>query len=528
MSIKALAIAVAAAMPAAAMAEYDNTYDSSTQHYTINEDAATSVDSMNFADEAAARANPVSVITVSGIKWRPGSAWTVFGYLTSGASGGKIAVLASSGIAIRGVSSLSVGDSAYLFKVQHLLDGNTLLLSGTEAPYTVGTALTGRGTLAIDTTSTNSDGTTNDAAVKFTVATTQASGSGSSSSSGSGSSSSSSSSSGAASGQVDEATLKLTAHPQTYGAVLAQNAATLLLAHGTMNALSGLSALSASQDEGFQPFLSVYGGAVHNEGSGDSHVSLSDLEIAAGLGWKGVLQNKGALSAAGFVESGFGTFKNHYNAGPAEGHVDKKGHGRYAGVGATIEYWSPSLWHGDAVVRGGSQKTTSNNSLYNAALDATGGYEIESGYFGAELGFGKAFDLSKNSRLDLYARYIYLHQEGDSFKVFGDHYKLSDVDTHIIRAGLKETFTLENGSSLYIGGGCEQPLDGKAELKVKASDGTMWYKAGSADLGNTRAFVEGGAQIKAWKGLSLDLSVRGAAGDGYHDAAARAEARYDF
>ncbi|MGN0909262.1 MAG: autotransporter outer membrane beta-barrel domain-containing protein, partial [Succinivibrio sp.] len=464
---KAIAIAVAAAMPAAAMAEYDNTYDSSTQHYTINEDEATSVDSVNFADEAAARANPVSVITVSGIKWRPGSAWTVFGYLTSGTSGGQIAVLASSGIAVRGVSSLSVGDSAYLFKVQHLLDGNTLLLSGTEAPYTIGTALTGRGTLAIDTTTTNSDGTANDAAVKFTVATTQASGSGGSSSSGasgssSGSSSSSdtgsssssssdsgsdsgsdsSSSSSAASGQVDEASLRLTAHPQTYGVVLAQNAATLLLAHGTMNALSGLSALSSSRDEGFQPFLSVYGGAVHNEGSGSSHVSLSDLEVAAGLGWKGAIQDKGTLSAAGFVESGFGTFKNHYSAGPAEGHVDKKGHGHYAGVGATIEYWSESLWHADAVVRGGSQTTTSNNSLYNAALDATGSYEIKSGYFGAELGFGKAFDLSKNSRLDLYGRYIYLHQEGDSFSVFGDRYKLSDVNTHIIRAGLKETFTL--------------------------------------------------------------------------------------
>ncbi len=530
-----LALAVAIGISGSAFAD---DYDSLTHIYTIDQPEGTA-DGISISGpwsaEAAARANPIAVFRVNAVEWDEDGGHEQFEYLTSGSADSEIPVLAGQ-FDVNGVSSLTSGNTTYILFVHHLLDNNTLRLLLTDATYRIGTALTGKGTLSIVTGSngpiTAPDGTANDAAVKFTVTSSSAArgtrgGSGSGSSSSGGSSSASGNSGSGSAAVIDEASLKLSAQRQTYGVVMAQNAGSILLNHGLLNDLNALSALSGSKEVGFQPFFSIYGGAARNDTDGDSHVNLQALEFTAGAGFKKILANKGTLASGAFFETGFGTFKNHFNADYADNLIDKKGHGNYTGLGVNLEYVSPSKWHVDGIMRGGRVKMTQNNALYNASYGTTAGYEISSEYFGLELGGGKIFTIGNND-LDVYARYFYLHQDGDDFRVTGDHYKLSSVDTHILKAGVTENYHFKNGATLYAGVGYEQSIDGKSELKVKASDGSLWYKSGSADLGGGRGFAEGGVRFNAVKALDLNFSIRGSAGSDYRDVTGRAEARYEF
>lgn len=524
---------------------FADNYDSTLKLYRINQSSGITGITVNSLWDAEnyARQNPLSSFIVQEVAWDEGTGHEQFEYLTSGSSGGEINVIAPN-FKVNSVSSLVAGNNTYILFVHHLLDNNTLKLATTQATYRIGTALMGSGTLSIVTGSngpiTAQDGTANDAAVKFTVTSSSAttgtsgstsgstfgSGSGSSASNGGSSSASGNSGSGSAA-VIDEASLKLSAQRQTYGVVMAQNAGSILLNHGLLNDLNALSALSGSKVVGFQPFFSIYGGAARNDTDGDSHVNLQALEFTAGAGFKKILANKGTLASGAFFETGFGTFKNHFNADYADNLIDKKGHGNYTGLGVNLEYVSPSKWHVDGIMRGGRVKMTQNNALYNASYGTTAGYEISSEYFGLELGGGKIFTIGNND-LDVYARYFYLHQDGDDFRVTGDHYKLSSVDTHILKAGVTENYHFRNGATLYAGVGYEQPIDGKSELKVKASDGSLWYKSGSADLGGGRGFAEGGVRFNAVKALDLNFSIRGSAGSDYRDVTGRAEARYEF
>ncbi len=447
-----------------------------------------------------------------------------------------------------GVSSLAAGDNMILFKVQDL-NGNTLSLVSTSAPYTLGTVLQGTGTVSL---AKSYDANTSDDSVKYTIATVSGSSSGTgsggssssgssdtgsgggtsssssgSSSSGSGSSSGSSAASGSSGTISSTAGLGLSVQPQTRAASLAMSAATLAGQASASNAAIALERLALSAAYGIQTFGTLGGGYARQDFGGD-HVGLSIFNLTAGVGDRMQLSNGAELSFGGFVESGYGKFDSHYGAGIAEGRIGKKGHVRYTGLGFGLRAVSASGWHAGAIARAGGMKSKQNGALYSAALGSSSGFEISTPYYGATLGGGKIIPAGDSADVDVRGSASWLHQDGDRFNAFGDTYKLGSVDSVVLKAGAQYERRLSGAAVLYAGAGWQQQLGGKADLKVRAAGDNVWYSADSSEVKGGSAYAQFGVKANPKGGLNLDIAIGGYAGADARGASARAQAMYLF
>ncbi len=425
-----------------------------------------------------------------------------------------------------GVSSLAAGDNMILFKVQDL-NGNTLSLVSTSAPYTLGTVLQGTGTVSL---AKSYDANTSDDSVKYTIATVSgsSSGTGSGGSSSSGSSDTGSSASSGSSGTISStAGLGLSVQPQTRAASLAMSAATLAGQASASNAAIALERLALSAAYGIQTFGTLGGGYARQDFGGD-HVGLSIFNLTAGVGDRMQLSNGAELSLGGFVESGYGKFDSHYGAGIAEGRIGKKGHVRYTGLGFGLRAVSASGWHAGAIARAGGMKSKQDGALYSAALGSSTGFEISTPYYGATLGGGKIIPAGDSADVDVRGSASWLHQDGDRFNAFGDTYKLGSVDSVVLKAGAQYERRLSGAAVIYAGAGWQQQLGGKADLKVRAAGDNVWYSADSSEVKGGSAYAQFGFKANPKGGLNLDIAIGGYAGADARGASARAQAMYLF
>ncbi len=447
-------------------------------------------------------------------------------------TGGDIEFYAASDFVFSGVDDIPAGATNTLVSINRIYDNGVLTIKRPSINYYLGTALQGTGTLSLASIHSENNGLSD--TVIFTAdGGTSSSGSGSASgSSGTGSSDSGDDSSSSTSDNAANASGSLLQElvrnariaPQVSGVSMSANAGHILMQDGMANDRAAMGRLALSGLAGFQTFAAT-SGAVSREDTGAGHWGMKEFHLAAGVGANKTFSS-GEYSFGAFIETGFGSFKDHFNAGYAEGRIDKKGHARYTGGGAGIEARFNSGWHAGLAVRLGSVKTTSNNSIYNPALDATGGYEISASYYGSELSGGKRIAISDANSADIYARYTYAHQEGDSFKVFSDTYKIGAIDSYLLAAGVNFEHKLDGGA-VYGGFGYEQALDGKASVKARPDGIDYWFNTGSASSRGGRAFAEGGFRW-ARGGFEATATLRGAAGSDYRSFGAVADAKYVF
>ena len=143
-------------------------------------------------------------------------------------------------------------------------------------------------------------------------------------------------------------------------------------------------------------------------------------------------------------------------------------------------------------------------------------------------GGGKIFRLSDKSRIDVYGKYIYLHQGSDSFSFDADSYKNHAVQSHRLRIAGRYGYDLSKTAALYVGLGAEYEFDGKAKLTVSNSGISKAAKA--SELDGLRGFAEGGVTFKPSEtsGLSFDLGIKGLYGNKYRGAWFNANIKYVF
>lgn len=269
-----------------------------------------------------------------------------------------------------------------------------------------------------------------------------------------------------------------------------------------------------------QSFSSVGGGSARAETG--SHVTLKSLNFSVGIG-NNVSTDYGQLSVGAAFEAGYGRFKNHFDAGAAEPYIKKSGHVSYYGTAIVSSFAFDNLWHINGAFRVGRMKSSQRSALYDPHTKQTYDMNISSFYIGTELGGGRVIKFSDRASLDLYAKYFFLYQDGDSFNAGGE-YRLKAVKSHRLRVAGRMQHELSAVTALYYGLGAEYEFDGKSRLIV---DG---HEAEPSKTDGLRAYGELGIALKPEKGagLGFEFALKGLAGSGYRGAWLSADIKYTF
>lgn len=414
-----------------------------------------------------------STIRFDNATW--GKTITVY-YFENHSTDSTVTKVDATNVAFSGVDSLSSGDSYDMLTIEELASGS-LELTSENSTYTIGTSLEGTGKVSL-----SEDGKT----VTYTV---------------------------------DSASEK--ASSQSHSAAMAMSAGTVALNQGADTTSAAGFNLANSGTTGLQAFSSVGGGASRVETG--SFVSLKTLNFSVGIG-NNIQNDYGLLSIGGAFETGYGKFKNHFDAGSADPYIKKTGHVSYYGLALLSNFTFENLWHVNGAVRVGRMESTQNNALYNAATSETYNINIGTNYYGLELGGGKLVKIDDSNSVDIYGKYFYLYQDSDTFNA-GGKYKLSAVNSNRLRVAGRYSHDFTSVTSLYGGLGLEHEFDGKSKLKV---DDKAWAK--SSETKGTRVFGEFGVTVKpaSTAGLTLDFSLKGLYGDNFRGAWASADIKYMF
>ena len=405
-------------------------------------------------------------------------------------------------VAFSGVSSLAAQDSYQMLKVGTLQD-TSLALTSEKSTFTVGTALEGTGTVKL-----SEDGKSVTYTVDATPTPTPTP-------------DPDNPSSGSDSGTPVVITDSLRASAQSHGAAMAMSAGTVALNAGADTTSQALLNLASSGSTGVQAFSSIGGGAMRvNTGS---HVNLNTLNFSVGVG-NNSKTDLGLLSVGVAFEAGFGTFKNHFDAGVADPFIKKTGHINYYGVAGLANMTFDNLWHVNGAIRVGKIETSQNSALFNLATMQSYDIKLKAAYIGTELGLGKIIKFSDSDSVDVYGKYFFLYQQGDKFNAGEDRYKVNGVTSHRLRLAGRYIHAFTPTTSLYAGLGAEYEFDGKASYEVYG------IKGDSSKTDGLRGYGELGVSIKPAQasGLSFDIGLKGLCGDGFSGGWANMDIKYLF
>ena len=265
-----------------------------------------------------------------------------------------------------------------------------------------------------------------------------------------------------------------------------------------------------------QGFGAIGGGQVkHKTGS---HVDISGISLIAGVA-AGVGNGS---TVGGFVEYGDGNYDSYNKADSfRSGSVRVKGSGdsEYLGLGLLGRLDLPRSATGqpylETTVRFGRAKSDFRTSDFRDinGIRISGKYDTRSNYHGLSLGGGHVWNIGKDGAFDLYGRYLWTHQAGDSVTVrFSngdtDRVKFSAVDSHRIRAGVRYSRSVGNANRFHVGVAWEHEFDGEANAKVITREGPA--KVEAPEMKGSTGIAEVGFVFTPFgnKNLSIDFGLQ--------------------
>ena len=270
-----------------------------------------------------------------------------------------------------------------------------------------------------------------------------------------------------------------------------------------------LRAASATGEYGFAPFGTISGGwSRYDTGS---HIDVSSLNLLAGLA-KGADLAPGRFTAGVFFEYGNGsydTWNSFSNAASIKGDGDTW----YAGGGvlARMDFaeTGPGHFYAEASARFGVLNNDYDNDDMRDAFGRRASYDSDSAYYGLHVGAGYVWNLSDKADLDLYARYLWTHQDSDSLHLStGERLHFDSVDSHRLRLGARFAYTANEYVRPYIGAAWEQEFDGEARATTNGFDIDRPDLEGSTGMGELGITLTPSSTIP----VSLDLGVQGYVG----------------
>ncbi len=250
-------------------------------------------------------------------------------------------------------------------------------------------------------------------------------------------------------------------------------AAAMVNASADLASGEGMSSLVANTAGGTDTFGAMSAGS--SKYKTGSHVDVDGWGVIVGAGTTKKWDNGNATTYGLFFEYGKGDFDT-YN-----GNVHGDGNAENKGVGIMIRHQLENNTYFEGNVRYGKQETEWSES-------ELGGYETDSKYYGAMVGFGKIYKKG-NNKLDTYLRYAYGHVGAcDATLKDGTDYHFESVKSHRVRTGVRYTFgQRETGFKPYIGAAWEHEFNGEAKATIRG----MGEAPAPSMKGNTGIFELG-------------------------------------
>ena len=267
---------------------------------------------------------------------------------------------------------------------------------------------------------------------------------------------------------------------------------------------SGIASMTAATSADDGAIFGVMGGGSMRYKTG-SYADVKGYNLAMGFG-KAVANNAGRLTFGPFIEYGKGEYTSHLDGG-----IRGDGNTKYYGVGVLARqdnnsgvYYEGSLRYGrrDADYGSGDLIGAGGSKVYSS-------YDSSSAYYGAHLGIGKVNKLNDTTKADVYAKFMYTHQNGDSVALRGEGagevYDFDAVDSTRVRIGTRVSKAYNNRGTGYAGLAYEYEFDGEARATV------LGFSTPSPSIKGSSGLLELGyiLQAKGANDPAIDINLQG-------------------
>ena len=292
---------------------------------------------------------------------------------------------------------------------------------------------------------------------------------------------------------------------QTKSPVETQAAAAAFLNSGSdLLVGSGIASMTAATTADDGAIFGAMGGGSMRYKTG-SYADVKGYNLAMGFG-KAVKNNAGKLTYGPFIEYGKGEYTSHLDGG-----IRGDGNTKFYGVGVLARqdntsgvYYEGSLRYGrmDADYASGDMIGAFSSKVYSS-------YDSSSAYYGAHLGIGKVTGLNDTTKADVYAKFMYTHQNGDSVALRGEGagevYDFDAVDSTRVRAGARVSKAYNNRGTGYAGLAYEYEFDGEAKATV------LGFSTPSPSIKGSSGLLELGyiLQPKGVNDPAIDINLQG-------------------
>ena len=293
------------------------------------------------------------------------------------------------------------------------------------------------------------------------------------------------------------------------GLALNLQGADLVAGRGMDSAVRASSGTDDAERHGFAGFGALSGGSLrYNTGS---HLDMNSLSLLTGLAW-GIDLAPGRLTLGAFFEYGNGSYDTHISFTNAAS-VDGDGNAYYLGGGilARMDFVNigPGRFYAEASGRAGKTHNEYDSSDLRDAAGRKADYDSSSPYYGLHFGTGYVWNINDAATLDLYGKYFWTRQQGDSVGLStGEHLSFDDINSSRLRFGGRFAYILNEHVAPYIGAAWEHEFDGKARAKTNGFDIDAPNLRGNTGIGELGLSLTPSADLP----LTIDLGVQGYTG----------------
>lgn len=283
-------------------------------------------------------------------------------------------------------------------------------------------------------------------------------------------------------------------------------------------------AANENRDNGWGTFGILSGGwSRYNTGS---HMDLSSVSLLTGLAWAGDLV-PGHLTFGAFFEYGNGSYDT-YNSFTTAAAVHGKGTLYHLGGGilGRMDFTDTGSGHTytEASLRAGNLHNDYHADDLRDSFGRRAEYTSNSAYYGIHLAAGYIWKINDKDSLDLYGKYFWTRQQGDSVTLpTGDPVKFEDADSHRLRIGGRFTRAASKTVSPYIGIAWEREFDGTARATSYGYDIIAPSLRGNTGIGEIGLTMKPREKLP----LTIDVGMQGYIGE-RKGATGQLHIRYSF
>jgi hypothetical protein len=224
---------------------------------------------------------------------------------------------------------------------------------------------------------------------------------------------------------------------------------------------------------------------------------------------KNIKNKAGSFTLGAFLEYGTGSYDT-YNSFPNAADVNGDGSAWYAGGGILGRMDFDKKEDIKPYVEFGARIGSLHNSFGANLGGAFSNYDTSSRYYSLHAGLGAIRKLTSKSYIDLYGKYFYTRQNGESMTLAtGDPVRFDDADSSRLRLGMRYGYTRNDRVEYYLGAAREHEFDGR----VNATAYNV-YSIDAPSIKGDTAVMELGVKVtpSKTKHMSIDIGLQGYAG----------------